>query len=127
VSEKNGSAEAMTTGSGAISKASAGRGGAADINNEGDNSNATAIADTGGAAEADVASAAEGSTVKATALKKGAAQAFCGVTTHCMETVKALHGAAAQGSDTGSNKAVCDRGKHGTAKVTGTGGNCHAP
>jgi hypothetical protein len=46
-----------------------------------------------------------------------------------METAKATNDAAAMGVNTGTDKAKCDISgtKHGTAHVTGTGGNCKAP
>ncbi|HYK63553.1 MAG TPA: hypothetical protein VEY94_01285, partial [Patescibacteria group bacterium] len=115
---------------GSICDAVASRDGAAAAEANDDNSTATAIADKDGAAEADVFFGT-GSTVKAVAVKDGAAEAFCDdpAQPNCTETVKATNDGAAVGSDEGSTRAKCDVSgtKHGTAKVTGTGGDCKAP
>lgn len=132
VSATNGDASCGSVGNGAICKAVASRDGDAEAEADPDNSTATAIADTSGAAEADAfIDGAVGSTVKAVAVKDGAAQAFCAdpAQPSCMENVKASNDAAAVGSDTGTTKVKCDISgtKNGKAKVTGTGGNCKAP
>ena len=128
VTDGDGSCSVSSQGSNCDAVASRGGDAEADVNDE--DSDATAIADTDGAAEADVFFGTK-STVKAVAVKDAAAEAVCAdpAQPNCMENVKATNDAAAVGSNTGTTKVKCDISgtHHGTAKVTGTGGNCKAP